>query len=126
VRKTRKLLTIFTVLFLFTIVAPALASDYSHDSEVDAEQFSEWTIENVFEVKGEKYKSYSLYVWMENPDKWSKLNRVILKFEKELVVEFICWNENATDFSVFRRFEYNFEEDRYDEITDGEKKWVIE
>jgi len=122
----RKLLTVLTVLFLFAIVAPALASDYNHDSEVDAKQFSEWYIENVFEVRGEKGEPNSLYVWMENPDKWSKLNRVILKIKGELVVEFICWNENDTNFSVVRKFKYNKRMDRYDDITDGEKKWIIE
>ena len=122
----RKLFTILTVLFLFAIVAPALASDYSHDSEVDAEQFSEWTIENVFEVRGEKGEPNSLYVWMENPDKKSKLNRVILRIKGELVIEFVCWNENDTNFSVVRKFKYNKRMDRYDDVTDGEKKWVIE
>ena len=122
----RKLFTILTVLFLFAIVAPALASDYSHDSEVDAEQFCEWYIENVFEVRGEKGEPNSLYVWMENPDKKSKLNRVILRIKGELVVEFVCWNENDTNFSVVRKFKYNKRMDRYDDVTDGEKKWVIE
>jgi len=118
----RKLLTIFTVLFLFVIVAPALASDYNYNTEIDPQQFNKWSIENAFKVKG---KINTIYVWVINQDKEAKLNRAVLKMAEGFLTEFICWNENDTAFSIMRRFKYNVQMSRYDEITGGSGKSLI-
>jgi hypothetical protein len=110
----KKFLTIFIVMFLFVVVAPALASDYNYDTKVDPKQFSKWVVENDFVGN-----TGELYIWVKSPDEKAKLNRAILKTLGGFIIEFICWNKNDTSFSIIRRFKYNIRKDRYEEMDNG-------
>jgi len=114
----RKFLLIFIAIFLFVIMMPTLAN--ADKSEVNPREFSEWTINGI--ILGD---SGETYVWLENPNKDVKINRAILKTVKGFIAEYIYWNENDTSFYMVHRFKYNMRKDRYDDVSDGDKRKLI-